>query len=111
MLDSSATASAAPEMAIRGLVSSTSSGSGRRGRKLNCVSATGCAFGIPVTFPLYLLPNPPTAITDRASVPPLLVGTDFIHEVGLLVDFRMGSAMNTLVKNAGAITCKIFANT
>ena len=110
MLDSSATASAAPEMAIRGLVPSHRLGVGRRG-ELNCVSATGCAFGIPVTFPLYLLPNPPTAITDRASVPPLLVGTDFIHEVGLLVDFRMGSAMNTLVKERRAITCKIFANT
>ncbi|CAE7241764.1 Smyd3 [Symbiodinium sp. CCMP2592] len=114
MLDSGATASAAPEMVIRGLISSILTmdksatvdfdasarpyfrfGNGRWGRALSRVSVTSRASGVPVTFSLYMLPNPPTAITDRASVPPLLVGMDFIHEVGLLVDFRTGLAMNT----------------
>ncbi|CAE7192335.1 Smyd3 [Symbiodinium necroappetens] len=115
MLDSGATASAAPEIVIKGLISSiltqdkdasvnfdTSArpyfrfGNGRWGRALSRVSLTSRASGTPVTFSLYMLPNPPNAVIDSSSIPPLLVGMDFIQDVGLLVDFRSGLAMNTL---------------
>ena len=114
MLDSGATASAAPEIVIKGLISSiltqdkdasvnfdTSArpyfrfGNGRWGRALSRVSLTSRASGTPVTFSLYMLPNPPNAVIDSSAIPPLLVGMDFIQDVGLLVDFRSGLAMNT----------------
>ena len=113
MLDSGATASAAPELVIRGLISSILTmdknasvnfdasarpyfrfGNGRWGRALSRVSIISSASGNPITFSLYMLPNPPSAVTDASSVPPLLVGMDFINEVGLLVDFKSGLAMN-----------------
>ena len=119
MLDSGATASAAPEAVIQGLISSileqdrsakievdsTSRpyfrfGDGRWGRALYKTQLSSDVSGVVRKFSLYALPNPPSYYQpgfDKNSLVPILVGMDFLGEKGsgMAIDFSTGLAMST----------------
>ena len=119
MLDSGATASAAPEAVVQSLVSSVLAqdrqarieldqasrpyfrfGNGKWGRALCRVSIQSRASGHLRSFSLYTLPNPAEyyqAQLDKNTLVPILIGMDFIGSegVGMMIDFATGLAMYT----------------
>ncbi|CAE7771249.1 unnamed protein product [Symbiodinium sp. CCMP2592] len=119
MLDSGATASAAPEAVVQSLVQAVLSqdrqahieldqasrpyfrfGNGKWGRALCRVSIQSRASGHLRSFALYTLPNPAEyyqAQFDKSTLVPILIGMDFIgpEGVGMMIDFATGLAMYT----------------
>ncbi|CAE7233719.1 unnamed protein product [Symbiodinium pilosum] len=119
MLDSGATASAAPEAVIQGLISSileqdrsakievdpTSRpyfrfGDGRWGRALYRTRLSSDVSGVERQFSLFALPNPPAFYQpgfDKSTLVPILVGMDFLGHKGsgMVIDFTTGLAMST----------------
>ena len=119
MIDCGATASAAPEAVVRGLISAVLTqdkgakieleqsarpyfrfGNGRWGRALCRVHLSSHVSGGPRQFSLYALPNPDNYYRDgldKSSLVPVLIGMDYIgqHGVGMMIDFASGLAMNT----------------
>ena len=123
MLDCGATASAAPEAVVRGLISSVLAqdrsttveidqssrpyfrfGNGRWGRALCRVHLSSLITGERKTFSLYMLPNPAEyfqADFDKNTLVPVLIGMDHLgpRGVGMMIDFTTGLAMNTQESN------------
>ena len=123
MIDCGATASAAPEAVVKGLIASILEkdhgarvdidsnsrpyfrfGDGRWGRALYRIHLTSKASGIPRKFSLYALPNPKEyfqAAFDKSSLVPILVGMDFLGKNGngLIIDFTTGLATSSLDDN------------
>ena len=123
MIDSGATASAAPEAVVKGLISSILTqdkgakiefdqsarpyfrfGNGRWGRALCRVHLSSVVSGQLRSFSLYVLPNPDEYFKsglDKSSLVPVLVGMDCLGKngIGILVDFASGLAMNTYEDN------------
>ena len=119
MLDSGATASAAPDAVVQGLISAVLShdskakieldqgarpyfrfGNGRWGRALCRVHISSMVSGSNRTFSIYTLPNPPEYFQsgyEQSSLVPVLIGMDFmgVDGAGMLVDFATGFAMIT----------------
>ena len=119
MLDSGATASAAPEAVVQSLVTAVLSqdrqahieldqasrpyfrfGNGKWGRALCRVTLQSRASGHLRSFSLYTLPNPVEYYQsqfDKSSLVPILIGMDFIgpEGVGMMIDFTTGLAMYT----------------
>ncbi|CAE7564781.1 unnamed protein product, partial [Symbiodinium necroappetens] len=119
MLDSGATASAAPEAVVQSLVTAVLAqdrqarieldqasrpyfrfGNGKWGRALCRVIIQSRASGHLRSFALYTLPNPAEyyqAQFDKSTLVPILIGMDFIgpEGVGMLIDFATGLAMFT----------------
>ncbi|CAE7765564.1 unnamed protein product, partial [Symbiodinium sp. KB8] len=119
MLDSGATASAAPEAVVQSLVTAVLAqdrqarieldqasrpyfrfGNGKWGRALCRVTIQSRASGHLRSFALYTLPNPAEyyqAQFDKSTLVPILIGMDFIgpEGVGMLIDFATGLAMFT----------------
>ena len=119
MLDSGATASAAPEAVVKGLVKAVLQcdrsarieleqyarpffrfGNGKWSRALGRTTISSSVSGSSRSFSLYTLPNPPEYYSshfDSASLVPVLIGMDFIgpQGVGMIVDFGTGLAMNS----------------
>ena len=119
MLDSGATASAAPEAVVQSLVTAVLAqdrqarieldqasrpyfrfGNGKWGRALCRVIIQSRASGHLRSFALYTLPNPAEyyqAQFDKSTLVPILIGMDFIGSegVGMLIDFATGLAMFT----------------
>ncbi|CAE7938585.1 GIP [Symbiodinium sp. KB8] len=119
MLDSGATASAAPDAVVQGLISAVLShdrnakieldqgarpyfrfGNGRWGRALCRVHISSSVSGTHRTFSLYTLPNPTEyyqAGFEKSALVPVLIGMDFMghNGAGLMVDFSRGFAMFT----------------
>ncbi|CAE7581414.1 Smyd3, partial [Symbiodinium sp. CCMP2456] len=119
MIDSGATASAAPEAVVKGLISSILTqdkgakiefdqsarpyfrfGNGRWGRALCRVHLSSVVSGQLRSFSLYVLPNPDEYFKsgfDKSSLVPVLVGMDCLGKngIGILIDFATGLAMNT----------------
>ena len=123
MIDSGATASAAPEAVVKGLISSILTqdkgakiefdqsarpyfrfGNGRWGRALCRVHLSSVVSGQLRSFSLYVLPNPDEYFKsgfDKSSLVPVLVGMDCLGKngIGILIDFASGLAMNTYEDN------------
>ncbi|CAE7510524.1 unnamed protein product [Symbiodinium sp. CCMP2592] len=123
MIDCGATASAAPEAVVKGLINAVLAqdrsaqiemdqasrpyfrfGNGRWGRALCKVRFCSRASGSPKHFALYVLPNPTEyyqADFDKGSLVPVLIGMDHIGPtgVGMMIDFASGLAMNTSEPN------------
>ena len=123
MIDCGATASAAPEAVVRGLISAVLTqdkgakieleqsarpyfrlGNGRWGRALCRVHLSSQVSGGPRQFSLYALPNPDNYYRDgldKSSLVPVLIGMDYLgqHGVGMMIDFASGLAMNTKETN------------
>ncbi|CAE7252767.1 unnamed protein product [Symbiodinium sp. CCMP2592] len=119
MIDCGATASAAPEAVVKGLIGAVLAqdrsaqiemdqasrpyfrfGNGRWGRALCKVRFSSCASGSSRHFALYVLPNPSEyyqADFDKGSLVPVLIGMDHLGStgVGMMIDFATGLAMNT----------------
>ena len=119
MIDCGATASAAPEAVVKGLIASLLTqdkgakieldslarpyfrfGNGRWGRALCKVFISSSASGSPRHYSLYTLPNHAEyyqANFDRSSLVPVLIGMDYLgtQGVGMMIDFATGLAMNT----------------
>ena len=119
MLDSGATASAAPDADVQGLISAVLShdrnakieldqgarpyfrfGNGRWGRALCRVHISSSVSGTHRTFSLYTLPNPTEYYQtgfEKSALVPVLIGMDFMgrNGAGLMVDFSRGFAMFT----------------
>ena len=119
MLDSGATASAAPEAVVKGLVEAVLSrdrgaridleqyarpyfrfGNGKWGRALGRTTITSNVSGRVRKFSLYTLPNPSEYYSshfDKASLVPVLIGMDFIGPsgMGLIIDFSTGLALHS----------------
>ncbi|CAE7863759.1 unnamed protein product [Symbiodinium necroappetens] len=119
MIDCGATASAAPEAVVRGLISAVLTqdrgakieleqsarpyfrfGNGRWGRALCRVHLSSQVSGGHQHFSLYALPNPDNYYQDglsKSSLVPVLIGMDYLgpHGVGMMIDFASGLAMNT----------------
>ena len=119
MLDSGATASAAPDAVVQGLISAVLShdrnakieldqgarpyfrfGNGRWGRALCRVHFSSSVSGTTRTFALYTLPNPSEYYQsgfEQSSLVPVLIGMDFMgcNGAGLMVDFARGFGMFT----------------
>ena len=120
MIDCGATASAAPEAVLKGLIDAILThdkgarieldqsarpyfrfGNGRWGRILCRIHISSSISGRTKQFALYTLPNPPEYISsgfDKSSLVPLLVEMNHlgVKEVGMLIDFSIDLAMNTL---------------
>ncbi|CAE7822031.1 unnamed protein product, partial [Symbiodinium sp. CCMP2456] len=114
MIDCGATASAAPEAVVKGLISAILEkdsgarvdvdtnarpyfrfGDGRWGRALYRVHISSAVSGSTKRFALYVLPNPKEyfqAGFDKASLVPILIGMDFLGKDGngLIIDFTTG---------------------
>ncbi|CAE7533658.1 nosip, partial [Symbiodinium necroappetens] len=114
MLDSGATASAAPEAVVKGLVEAVLSrdrgaridleqysrpyfrfGNGKWGRALGRTTITSNVSGHQRQFSLYTLPNPTEYYAshfDKSSLVPVLVGMDFLgpEGMGMAIDFSTG---------------------
>ncbi len=123
MLDCGATASAAPEAVVQGLIGSVLAkdksakiefdqsarpyfrfGNGRWGRALCRVHMSSRVSGQLQTFSLYTLPSPAEYYQsnfDKQTLVPLLIGMDFLGNkgTGLLIDFGTGLAMCTKEEN------------
>ena len=119
MIDCGATASAAPEAVVKGLISAVLTqdkgakiefeqsarpyfrfGNGRWGRALCRVHISSIVSGQHRYFSLYTLPNPDRYChnqSDSSSLVPVLIGMDFLGPsgVGMMIDFSAGLAMNT----------------
>ena len=119
MLDCGATASAAPEAVVQGLIGAVLAcdksakieldqaarpyfrfGNGRWGRALCRVHISSKVSGQERTFSLYTLPNPVEYYQsnfDKQTLVPVLVGMDFLGKngSGVLIDFGTGLAMCT----------------
>ena len=120
MLDSGATASAAPDAVVQGLISTVLShdrnakieldqgarpyfrfGNGRWGRALcRVLHISSSVSGSHRSFSLYTLPNPSEYYQsgfEQSSLVPVLIGMDFMGKngAGLMVDFASGCAMFT----------------
>ena len=119
MIDCGATASAAPEAVVKGLIDAVLTrdksakiefdqsarpyfrfGNGRWGRALCRVRIESRASGKPQEFALYTLPNPAEYYQndlDKSSLVPVLIGMDYLGKtgVGMMIDFTTGLAMNT----------------
>ncbi|CAE7799282.1 GIP [Symbiodinium sp. CCMP2456] len=119
MLDSGATASAAPEAVVKGLVEAVLSrdrgaridleqysrpyfrfGNGKWGRALGRTTITSNVSGHQRQFSLYTLPNPTEYYAshfDKSSLVPVLVGMDFLgpEGMGMAIDFSTGLALNS----------------
>ncbi|CAE7893849.1 unnamed protein product, partial [Symbiodinium necroappetens] len=120
MVDCGATASAAPEAVVKGLIASILEkdrgarvdidanarpyfrfGDGRWGRALYRVRIASALSGVIRSFSLYALPNPKEyfqAGFDKASLVPILIGMDFLGKDanGLIIDFTTGLATSSL---------------
>ena len=123
MLDCRATASAAPEAVVQGLIGAVLShdksarieldqsarpyfrfGNGRWGRALCRVHISSRVSGQERSFSLYTLPNPVEYYQfnfDKTTLVPVLIGMDFLGRQGsgLLIDFSTGLAMCTKESN------------
>ncbi|CAE7826823.1 unnamed protein product, partial [Symbiodinium sp. CCMP2456] len=123
MIDSGATASAAPEAVVKGLISAILTqdkgakiefdqsarpyfrfGNGRWGRALCRVHLSSTVSGQLRSFSLYTLPNPDEYFKsgfDKSSLVPVLVGMDCLGRdgIGIMIDFASGLAMNTKEPN------------
>ncbi|CAE7328962.1 nosip [Symbiodinium sp. CCMP2592] len=119
MLDSGATASAAPEAVVKGLIEAVLSrdrgaridleqyarpyfrfGNGKWGRALGRTTITSNVSGSTRKFSLYTLPNPSEYYTshfDKGSLVPVLIGMDFLGPagMGLIIDFSTGLALQS----------------
>ncbi|OLP94250.1 Copia protein [Symbiodinium microadriaticum] len=119
MLDCGATASAAPEAVVQGLISAVLSkdktarieldqsarpyfrfGNGRWGRAVCRTHIHSNVSGNPLQFSLYTLPNPAEYYESHyasTSLVPVLIGMDFLGKdgVGMMIDFATGLAMMT----------------
>ena len=119
MVDCGATASAAPDAVVKGLISSILEcdkgarididqsarpyfrfGNGRWGRALYRVHLSSDVSGSWRKFSLFALPNPSEfyeANFDKTSLVPVLVGMDFLGQqgAGMLLDFTTGLSMFT----------------
>ena len=119
MLDSGATASAAPEAVVKGLVEAVLSrdrgaridleqyarpyfrfGNGKWGCALGRTTITSNVSGRVRKFSLYTLPNPSEYYSshfDKASLVPVLIGMDFLGPsgMGLIIDFSTGLALHS----------------
>ncbi|CAE7826136.1 unnamed protein product, partial [Symbiodinium necroappetens] len=115
MLDCGATASAAPEAVVKGLISSVLSidrgarididqysqpffrfGNGKWGKALCRVLISSSSSGRERQFALYTLPNPAEYFQnklDKASLVPVLIGMDFLgpQGQGMMIDFNTGT--------------------
>ena len=123
MIDCGATASAAPEAVVKSLIDTVLThdkgaiieldqsarpyfrfGNGRWGRALCRVHISSAVSGRTRQFSLYTLPNPAEYVSnnfDRSCLVPVLIGMDHLgHKgVGMMIDFSLGLAMNTLDEN------------
>ena len=123
MIDCGATASAAPEAVVKSLIDTVLThdkgaiieldqsarpyfrfGNGRWGRALCRVHISSAVSGRTRQFSLYTLPNPAEYVSnnfDRSYLVPVLIGMDHLgHKgVGMMIDFSLGLAMNTLDEN------------
>ena len=123
MVDCGATASAAPEGVVKGLIQAILEvdksahvefdeymrpffrfGDGRWGKALCKVRITSNASGTTKHFELYTLPNPTAyyqSKLDKSTLVPLLVGMDFLGKagIGLVLDFATGYALNSTEAN------------
>ena len=119
MLDCGATASAAPDAVVQGLIQAVLShdrnakieldqgarpyfrfGNGRWGRALCRVHLKSSVSGSPRTFSIYTLPNPSEYYQngfEQSSLVPVLIGMDFLgcNGAGMMIDFATGNAMFT----------------
>ena len=119
MLDCGATASAAPETGVQGLISAILSkdktarieldqsarpyfrfGNGRWGRAVCRTLIHSSVSGQPLQFSLYILPNPAEFYESHyasTSLVPVLIGMDFlgVTGVGMMIDFAIGLAIMT----------------
>ena len=119
MLDCGATASAAPEAVVQGLITAVLAadkgarieldqaarpyfrfGNGKWGRAVCRTTIVSNVSGQPQTFSLYTLPNPPEyyqSYFDKTTLVPILIGMDFLGQqgVGMMIDFATGLAMKT----------------
>ena len=123
MVDCGATASAAPEAVVKGLIASILEkdhgarvdidqsarpyfrfGDGRWGRALYRVQLSSSVSGSTRSCALYALPNPKEyfqAGFDKASLVPILIGMDFLGKVGngMIIDFTTGLSTSTKDEN------------
>ena len=118
LLDSGATASAGPQLAVEKLIHSVLAkdaqavievrkerpyfrfGNGRWGRALYRVEITSSVSGKPHTFKLFALPNPPELHRpdfDEATLVPILIGMDHLAGVrsAMAIDFHTGLALDS----------------
>ena len=123
MLDSGATASAAPEAVVKGLIEAVLAqdpgaridlqaysrpyfrfGNGKWGRALGKTTLSSSLSGTTRQFSLYTLPNPQEYYSsqfDKSTLVPVLIGMDFMGEngEGMIIDFSTGMAMNSRESN------------
>ncbi|CAE7887494.1 unnamed protein product, partial [Symbiodinium microadriaticum] len=119
MLDCGATASAAPEAVVQGLITAVLAvdkgarieldqtarpyfrfGNGKWGRAVCRTTISSQASGQHQQFSLYTLPNPPEYYQshfDKSTLVPSLIGMDYLgaQGVGMMIDFATGLAMKT----------------
>ena len=119
MLDSGATASAAPEAVVKSLIETVLQcdrsarielaqyarpffrfGNGKWSKALGCTTLSSSVSGSLRSFSLYTLPNPSEYYSshfDKSSLVPVLIGMDFLgpQGVGMIIDFGTGLAMNS----------------
>ncbi|CAE7329699.1 GIP, partial [Symbiodinium microadriaticum] len=119
MLDCGATASAAPEAVVQGLITAVLAvdkgarieldqtarpyfrfGNGKWGRAVCRTTISSQASGQHQQFSLYTLPNPPEYYQshfDKSTLVPILIGMDYLgaQGVGMMIDFATGLAMKT----------------
>ncbi|CAE7462825.1 GIP [Symbiodinium sp. CCMP2592] len=119
MLDSGATASAAPEAVVKSLIETVLQcdrsarielaqyarpffrfGNGKWSKALGRTTLSSSVSGSLRSFSLYTLPNPSEYYSshfDKSSLVPVLVGMDFLgpQGVGMIIDFGTGLAMNS----------------
>ena len=119
MIDCGATASAAPEAVVQGLISAILEkdkearididqsarpyfrfGDGRWGRALYRVRLSSDVSGSRRHFALYALPNPPEyykANFDKSTLVPILIGMDFLGKDGngMIIDFTTGMTVSS----------------
>ena len=123
MLDSGATASAAPEAVVKSLIEAVLAqdpgaridlqaysrpffrfGNGKWGRALGKTTISSSLSGSTRQFSLYTLPNPPEYYSsqfDKSTLVPVLIGMDFMGETGegMIIDFATGMAMSSKESN------------
>ena len=119
LIDCGATASAGPEESVKGLIRSILAvdrgasvviekymrpcfrfGNGKWGKALYRVVLTSRCSGMPRSFAVFALPNPPDLHHpqfDRGSLVPLLLGMDHLGGLhsAMLIDFYTGMAMDS----------------
>ena len=119
MLDSGATASAAPEAVVKSLIETVLQcdrsarielaqyarpffrfGNGKWSKALGRTTLSSSVSGSLRSFSLYTLPNPSEYYSshfDKSSLVPVLIGMDFLgpQGVGMIIDFGTGLAMNS----------------